>query len=161
VDVVKIGLGDRAEVAFDAYPGVAFVGQVSEIAAGAEPMSGTFEVEVALEPQEQKLKDGFVGKVQIFPRQGQAQLRIPMDALVEAEPGRALVYVPDADKQGAQPLWLEGYQLREDYILLPRSRYPELKAVVTAGAKYLRADARIRVVAPEGSKSLAVSDRID
>ncbi|MGH7672971.1 MAG: efflux RND transporter periplasmic adaptor subunit, partial [Gemmatimonadales bacterium] len=48
-DVVRLRRGDSATVRFAALPGRVFAGRVTEIAAAADPLTGTYRVEVALD----------------------------------------------------------------------------------------------------------------
>jgi RND family efflux transporter MFP subunit len=47
-DVVRVRRGDRASVRFDALPDREFAGVVAEIAAAADPLTGTYRVEVSI-----------------------------------------------------------------------------------------------------------------
>ena len=47
-DIVHLNLGDTARVTFDAYPEETFTAYVRELAAHADPYTGTFAVELAL-----------------------------------------------------------------------------------------------------------------
>jgi multidrug efflux pump subunit AcrA (membrane-fusion protein) len=49
-DVVRTHLGDSARVEFDAWPGQSFDGRVSNISSAADSATGTFTVEVQVEP---------------------------------------------------------------------------------------------------------------
>ena len=58
-DVVNVALGDEATMHFDAFPDSLLTGRVTEIASAADPFSGTFEVEVALENPSVPLRSGW------------------------------------------------------------------------------------------------------
>src|SRR3546814_17851736 len=47
-DIVRVGIGDRADVRFDAYPRRHFDATVIQIGHGADPRSGTFPVELEI-----------------------------------------------------------------------------------------------------------------
>ena len=49
-DAVQVRIGDAATVRFDAFPDRTFSARVTEIAGGASPQTGTFEVEVSVDP---------------------------------------------------------------------------------------------------------------
>lgn len=151
VDVVKIKLGDKAKVFFDAWPGETFNAKVSEIAASADPASGTFEVELNIEKSNKQVKNGFVGKVQLLPASQAEYLKIPMAAIVEADQDHAIVYVPDTSSEKAIRMALSPYEISNDALLIPASRYGSIEQVITEGAKYIKADSRIAIVAkPKG-----------
>ena len=139
VDVVQLELGDAAVVSFDAYPGESFPAEVSEIPAAADQFTGAFEVEFSLKPTQRRMIDGFVGKVEVFPSGQASFVKIPMAALVEADQRRAVVYTLDEeDSTKAKRISLNSYQIHKDFIAVPTSSYPDLKYVVTDGAKYIK-----------------------
>src|SRR5690606_286500 len=68
-DRVRVQVGDAARVRFDALPGRAFDGRVSEIGAAAQAGTGTYAVEIAV-PNAQGLASGLIGAVEIRPAAG-------------------------------------------------------------------------------------------
>lgn len=96
-DIVKINPGDSAVIVFDAWPGIkfpAFVGQVSEM---ADPMTGTYEIELNLDGMGYRLASGFVAGVDIFPARKHNLIIIPVGAIAEAEGRKGSVfYVTDS-----------------------------------------------------------------
>ncbi len=139
VDVVKINLGDTARVHFDAYPSRTFYAIVSEIAASANAQTGAFEVEAKLLPHTAKLKNGFIGKLQLYPRgESSEYLRIPMSALVEANEVSVWIHVPNEDQTIGKRMELSPYQIGSDYIAVPIDQYRKLTHVITNGTKYLK-----------------------
>jgi RND family efflux transporter MFP subunit len=95
-DVVRIQRGDIALVRFGALPGREFPGTVSEIAAAADPVTGTFRVEVSL-PGAAGLASGLVGTVEIRPAATRALVVVPIEAVLEAEGADATVFALSAD----------------------------------------------------------------
>ena len=152
VEVVRVRPGDQAEVSFAAWPGETFAAQVSEIAAAADPRTGTYAVELRLDPHARPLKDGFIGKAVLHPAPAGARVRIPMAALVEAGREGLTVYVPEGDL--AQPLHIADYQIGDDYLSVPAASLGGHAQVITAGAAYLRPGATIQVV-PETEGKLS------
>jgi multidrug efflux system membrane fusion protein len=67
-DVVRVREGDSADIVLDAYPGQTIAASVSEVAAKASDGTGTFEIEVRLQPQKHRIFSGMVGRVTIEPR---------------------------------------------------------------------------------------------
>ncbi|MEO0583466.1 MAG: efflux RND transporter periplasmic adaptor subunit [Bacteroidota bacterium] len=135
-DVVKIKLGDEAQIALDAYPNRTFKGVITEIAAGADPRSGTFEVEVAIDSEEAVLKNGFVGSVTLSPKPSTDWVKIPMNALVEATPYHASVFVLD-DEQKAQLLELQNIVIGDSFLWVQDSQLALDQWIVTDGARLL------------------------
>ncbi|MEL6631475.1 MAG: efflux RND transporter periplasmic adaptor subunit [Bacteroidota bacterium] len=135
-DVVKIKLGDEAQIALDAYPNRTFKGVITEIAAGADPRSGTFEVEVAIDSEEAVLKNGFVGSVTLKPKSSEGWVKVPMDALVEATPYHASVFVLD-NEQKAQLMELQNVVIGDSFLWVQDSQLAPDRWIVTDGARLL------------------------
>jgi RND family efflux transporter MFP subunit len=149
-DVVRVEPGSTAQIGFDAYPGRVFEGRVSRIAAAADRMNGTFEVEVALaEAPGVRLVRGLVAKVTLplaqLPEVASGATVVPLSALVEADRGRATVYVLDATHNVAR---------RKDVTLGPvmgervvvTDGLVEGEPVITDGAAWLSDGRAVRVV---------------
>ncbi len=83
-DIVRLNLGDSAEVSLDAYPGVVYSAQVNELAARADA-SQTFGVELRIEEKsDSPLLAGFVGFAEITPIKTRKVMLIPAMAMVRA-----------------------------------------------------------------------------
>ena len=67
VDVVKISLNDTAIVKFDAFPGVEFKASVGAVGQGADPGTGTYEIQLLIDKNNYPLVSGFIGKAEIYP----------------------------------------------------------------------------------------------
>lgn len=150
-DVVKIQKSDQASLRFDALPDQTFPARVSQIAAGADPMSGTYEVELALEKAPSVLKNGFVASVEIFPSQKQAMRQVPIGALVEAGPEYAAFYVPSDDGKSARLHTITRYQIHDEWLSVPAEEWGTPSEVITRGAKYLRPQQAINITEPMNS----------
>jgi membrane fusion protein, multidrug efflux system len=98
-DVVRTHLGDAARVEFDAWPGQAFVGRVSNISSAADPATGTFNVEVQLDPGAAHFVQGLVAKVALSPQSAGKVQVIPVQALLEANDKEAGVFVLDPSRK--------------------------------------------------------------
>ncbi len=145
-DVVRLHLGDRAAFRFDAFPDRTFSGRVSEIAEAADPMTGTFEVEVTVEDPEQRLKSGFVAHLDVFPSAGETFSLIPVEALVEADGEHGLVYVFDDATNRVRRQSVRIARLLGDTLAV-RTGLERFGAVITEGAAYLNDGDLVRVVA--------------
>ena len=143
-DVVRVAAGNRAVVRFDAYPDKDFAGSVSEIAAAASPGTGTYPVEIALRGAE-NLPNGLVGRVEISPATAHPVEIVPIEAIVEADGGRGMVYVLTGDARHAER--------RDVTIGFTDGRRVGItaglrgaRAVVTEGASYLNDGDAVRVL---------------
>lgn len=92
-DVVRVRRGDRAAITLDAYPDRTFAAHVTTIAAGASPGTGTFDVELALEPGTETLASGLMGRARISARSSGVYPMLPLDAIIEADGDSAVVFV--------------------------------------------------------------------
>ena len=92
VDIVKITSGDSALIRFDAWPGREFTGIVTETGSAADPYTGTYEVEITLDPSDLKLVAGLIANVEIYPAGTLQVITIPFRALKEADRMKGIVF---------------------------------------------------------------------
>lgn len=144
-DVILIKLRDKAEVYFDAYPNVIFKATVTEIAEAADPRTGVFPIELSVFPQKGKnLKNGFIGKVQLFPSNQPNYIKIPINALVEGYQKQANIYTVKegiAIKKSVQPIYIGS-----DFFTISKNQLVGIKQVVTDGAAYLKEGLPVKIV---------------
>jgi RND family efflux transporter MFP subunit len=138
-DVVRLRLGDRAEVRFDALPDRVFEGRVREIAAAADPLTGTYRVEVGVTGAT-SLASGLVGTVEIRPRASQAVPLVPVEALLEADGARAVVFALSPDGQRA-----ERRAVTIGFRSSVTAGLDGVRTVITDGAAYLDSGTVVRV----------------
>lgn len=84
-DYVRISIGDSAKAALDAYPEVDFYAIVSKLGKSANPLTGTYEVELDLMPSDVRMASGFIASLEIFPSQAETFYNLPVEAVVEAD----------------------------------------------------------------------------
>lgn len=146
-DVVRVAPGAEARVSLDAFPGQAFRATVTELAAAADPANGTFEAKLAIEPRGTRFVQGLVAKVELAGEDVAARPLVPVESLLEANDGRALVYVVGRDEAVARRVevrlgrWV-GTRVEVLEGLVEGDR------VVTEGAAYLRDGEAVRVLDP-------------
>ncbi|MEL7529944.1 MAG: efflux RND transporter periplasmic adaptor subunit [Bacteroidota bacterium] len=148
-DIVRLKKGDQAEAVFDVWPDQVFPARLSEIAAGADPMSGTYEVELSLSKVPDALKNGFVASVSIFPSEQEEMRQIPLGALVEAGPEYAAFYIPTQDGKRVKLHTIKHYEIHDEWLSVSASEWGEPTEVVTRGAKYLRPEQAITIATPQ------------
>ena len=142
-DVVRLRRGDAAIVRFDALPDAALQGVVTEIAAAADPLTGTYRVEVTL-PGATALASGFVGQVEIRPRAATAMSLVPIDAVLEADGSRATVFTLSADGTRAERRSVRIAFLAGDRVAVIAG-LEGVRSVVTDGAAYLDDGVAVRI----------------
>ena len=102
--VLKVGVSDRewasiqmggtATVTLDAFPNRTFEATVLRKSLAADPNSGSFEIEMKINPEKTQLALGMYGKARIHAETITQQTVIPYDALIEADGNHAFVFVP-------------------------------------------------------------------
>lgn len=144
-DMVRLALGDTATVQFDAYPGVAFMAMVTEIAQIADPQKGTFEVELRVQPQGKKLASGLVATLTILPSQTFSSLMIPIEALIEADGNNGYVYTLNKDGKTVKKVPVQLAGIFDTYVGISDGLAANA-TIITEGNNYLTADAKVKVV---------------
>ena len=143
-DIVKLSTGDSARIHFDPYPGQSFLAFVSEIGEMADPYTGTYEVELSMEPTDKKLVNGFIGRIMIFPSVQNEFLMIPVDALREANGQQGYAYVLREDGSHQKKKLILG-EIIDDKIIV-KSGISEDQQVITEGSVYLDEDSKIQLI---------------
>ncbi len=146
-ELVRIELGDSAEITFDAYPGKKFTGSVTEISEAVDARSGTFEVEVTLYDKKARLASGFVARVILFPARKSKHYLLPIEALVEAEGDSAFIYTVIDSSDQVQKRKVQVGQIIGDQIVI-LSDLKGIGQVISAGNAYLTRESKINQVNP-------------
>ncbi len=145
-DVGRLAVGDRVDVSFPATE-VRARGRVARVTAKADPRTGNFEAEIAVEEAPASLRSGMIGKAAIYPAAGTSGtlVAIPAEAIVEGDGARVSVYVL---KSGSETAELREVHLRrlEGSQALIASGLTRGERVVVSGAAYVRAGDPLRVV---------------
>ena len=149
-DIVKLRIGDSAHISMDAFPGKKFLAEISELASGADPLTGSYETELRILESHPQFRTGFFSRVEIFPAGTEHSLVVPMEALVDASDRKAHVFVyieagdQDDPSRGtvSKRLLNTGRILGDRVVVLDGLEKGEW--IVTSGAKFLRADVAVR-----------------
>lgn len=144
-DLVRLKLNDPAVVTFDTYPDTEFQAYVTEIVESADPKTGTYEIELKIDPNKKRLVSGFVANVEIFPSTKSRHAIIPIDALVEAEGMQGYVYTVNKDTKTAMRIPVTIGFLFEDKVALT-SGLDQITFVVTEGAPYLSEGTEVEII---------------
>lgn len=153
-DAVRVNVGDAARVSFDAFPDRDFAGKVSRVGSSADPMTGTFEVEVEVAPDGARFARGLVAKVSLAIRDASGSdpaLRtvVPVAALLEADGATAVVYVLDPASGTARRKQVTVGPIVGDRVVVLAGLVAG-EQVVTDGAAWLADGERVRVVLRQG-----------
>ena len=93
-DMGEIRHGDEGEIRVDSYRSEKFLGSVTRKAIAADPTSGTFKVEIAVENREERLLPGMIAQVKIHTRTHQGMF-LPMAALSNSSEGKGILFLVD------------------------------------------------------------------
>lgn len=96
-DAVRIDVGARATLSFDAYPGEQFAGTVERVGVAASPTTGTYEVEISVDPERRRFVSGLIGHAELRPKSASNLSFIPAEALLEVDGVNAAIFVLGAD----------------------------------------------------------------
>jgi membrane fusion protein, multidrug efflux system len=142
-DAVLVREGDPAVARFDALPDIEFHGRVSQIAAAADPGTGTYAVEVSLRGAGD-LTAGLVGQVEIRPTNGAPTTVVPIEAILEADGAQATVYALSADGLRAERRRVTVAFISGDRVAVARG-LEGVSTVLTEGAAYVDEGSVVRV----------------
>jgi membrane fusion protein, multidrug efflux system len=168
VDAVRVNVGDEAVVQFDALPNQSFPARVRTLPGGANPATGLFEVEIAIDGDLGRLTSGAVGRALIQAAElttdsndaSNSALSVPIAALVEANADQALVYVVENNQpsprvrarvirigsiQGAFVTVLDGLTLSDQIVVRGASYLEDNLPIVIAKTPSLAAAERANV----------------
>jgi len=152
-DAVRVSVGSAADVSFDAFPGQPFAGKVRRIAAAADPLTGTFEVEIEVTAGGARFVRGLVAKVTLdldrLAGSSATSTVVPVSALVEANGQEATVYVLDASGTVVRRREVTVGPLVGDRVVVEAGLEPG-QTVITDGAAWLTDGHAVRVVGEQG-----------
>lgn len=149
-DVVRIESGSVARVSLDAFAGRGFEATVTEVSSAADPLTGTYEVKLAIDPQGLRFVQGLVAKIELPGEPGAAAVPVvPVESLLEADGPRAIVYrvSPDGEGEVARRIDIRLGQWVGTRVEVLEG-LAEGDRVVTEGAAYLRDGEAVRVLPP-------------
>lgn len=144
-DFVKVKVGDKAQIGFDAYPNQMFTGTVHELPESADPMSGLYPVEFKFNTQGKKFTYGMFATVQLGSTKTNSSnyLAVPIDAIIEGNGSNAFVFVPDGNKVKKTPVRIA---FLKDSQALIASGLSEGTQVITDGSAYLTEKSLIKIM---------------
>ena len=141
-DVVRIRIGDPASVSFSAYPGQEFTGYVSEVPAASNALTGTYAVEIRLHASP-GMATGLIGNVRVQPRSSGTARLIPIEALVEADGNRGVVYTVDNNIAKRREVAIAEINAAQVAVT---GGLDDASLVVSAGGAYLTDGAKVQVI---------------
>jgi membrane fusion protein, multidrug efflux system len=147
-DAVRIRTGETARVTFDAWPERAFAGRISNVASSADPATGTFAIEVQVEPADAGFVQGLVAKVTLSPQNSRTANIVPLQALVEANGNEATVFVLDPARRSVRRVTIRIGRMSGGAVEVLEGLAPGTEVVVD-GAAFLENGEAVRVAADD------------
>jgi membrane fusion protein, multidrug efflux system len=141
-DIIKVKKGDKAEAFLDAFPNNRFPAYISQVSEAADPQSGTFEIELTINPGNEKLINGLVANLKIESINKQTVTLVPSDALTEANGKKAFVYVVEKSDSTAKKVPVTIAYLQNDAVAIIEP-INKMGPVITQGAGYLEDGAKV------------------
>ncbi len=145
-DAVAVRVGTPATLALDALPGERLSGRIARIAPSASRGTGTFEIEIAIDPEARgapprALLSGLTGRVAIE-RRVEVAARVPLSAVVNGEGERGVVFVVEGGKAKRREVRIAFLAGEEVALTTPLGA----GEVVARGAEHLAEGMAVRVV---------------
>ena len=130
----RITLGNKAKITLDAYPGWEVTGSVKRLSDVANPLSGTFDVEISIPVKDKRIASGMLAHVEIMPTPGNDYPVIPIEALVSSNGQTGIVYVPNNGHAERRIVHIQQFDGESVAIL---SGLENATEVITAGSGFL------------------------
>jgi multidrug efflux system membrane fusion protein len=147
-DAVRVRPGDPARVTFDAWPDRSFEGRISNVASSADPATGTFAIEVQVEPADARFVQGLVAKVTLSPANSRTANVVPLQALVEANGNEASVFVLDPARRIVRRVTIRIGRMSGGEVEVLDGLAPGTEVVID-GAAFLENGESVRIAADE------------
>ncbi len=148
-DAVRVRPGDPARVTFDAWPERSFAGRISNVASSADPATGTFTIEVQVEPADARFVQGLVAKVTLRTAQSHSTNVVPVQALVEASGTEASVFVYDRADKLVRRVTIRIGRMSGGEVEVLDGLAPGTEVVID-GAAFLENGESVRIAADDG-----------
>ena len=145
LDISKIELNDSADIYLDSHPNQILRGVVTEIAGSANPMNGTFEVELTIDNNNRKIISGMLAKIELFPSELSKSILIPINSLVNANGNIADIYALSKEKNIAKKISIEIGEIIDEKVLVILNDN-NINEIVTDGVEYLIDGSKVKVV---------------
>ena len=122
------------------------------MAEGADPVNGTYPIEVTVSPDGHKLAPGLFCTLQLQPSAKQALTIIPIEALVEGDGKTGFVYTLNPDQRTVKKHAVRIAYLQKDKVAVSEG-LDGIDRVITEGVSYLTETAVVKVVSNDSTTS--------
>jgi RND family efflux transporter MFP subunit len=138
-----ITVGDKATITTDALPGKTLEATVTRKSEGADPMNGTFGIELTVKQADVSLASGLYGKAVIEGSKKQAFWSIPYEALLDGNAQTGYVFTVTADgKARKTPVVI--HRIERNGVLIS-SGLEEVNEVIISGSAYLKEGSPVEI----------------
>lgn len=142
-DYTKVHVGDKVDIAADAFPGKNFQGSISRIYPTVDPATRTFTAEVIVGNADRMLRPGMYARVTVTFGINRSVV-VPDEAIVkQVGSGDRFVYVLNADSTVTYTKVIPGRRMDNTYEIL--SGLDNGATVVTGGQVRLKSGIKVRV----------------
>ena len=143
VDYTKVHVGDKVDIAVDAFPGKTFQGSISRLYPTIDPATHTFTVEIVVGNADRMLRPGMYAKVTVLFGVNRSVV-VPDEAIVkQVGSGDRFVYVLNADSTVTYTKVIPGRRMNYTYEIL--SGLDDGAMVVTEGQVRLKSGIKVKV----------------
>lgn len=143
VDYTKVHVGDKVDIAVDAFPGKTFQGSISRLYPTIDPATHTFTVEIVVGNADRMLRPGMYAKVTVLFGVNRSVV-VPDEAIVkQVGSGDRFVYVLNADSTVTYTKVIPGRRMNYTYEIL--SGLDDGATVVTEGQVRLKSGIKVKV----------------
>lgn len=142
-----ISNGDKATIIIAALDNKEFEGEVCRKSEGADPMTGSFNVEIKFTGAKPKVAAGMFGKAIIHTasaRQGATAWAIPYDALLDGDGNTGYVFVTK-DGQIARKIKVTVGAIEKDKVVIADG-LQDAGSLIISGSAYLADSSKIKVI---------------
>ena len=134
-DWAAINVGNKAQVIVDAFPSKHFNAVVTKKSLAADPVSGSFMVELQVDFKGEQPAVGMFGTASVNPSKPSVGFSIPYDALLEANGKKGFVFVSD-DRKTVKKVEVTIAAINNNTVLII-SGLEGHAYIVTSGSPYL------------------------
>jgi RND family efflux transporter MFP subunit len=143
-DWANIQVNNKAKISIDAYPGIQFEGYVFKKLLAANPDSGSFAIEIKVNPNNKQLALGMFGRATVETNLTAIHKAIPYDAVIEANGNNAFVFIPQANgKVRKHPIQIASFDNQSVYVA---SGLEDIDEIVVNNSAFLNENSTIIII---------------
>ncbi len=145
-DIIKFKTGDSATVEMDPFPKRSFPAVISESGSFADPVTGTYEVELLLTEEDPDFRTGFIARTSLYPSDSVSGFWLPFEAVHDLDGRNGFVYLLDSLHVVKREV-STGEIINKGILIMKGLSIQD--EVVTEGASYLKEGSLVNVLTPE------------